>query len=107
MQQLKRLCAPYQPLQQLLGRRLLAVSSRYYGLNAATDVEVTDDSHPSRGRARDQVVENSVDCPLVEDSIVPVAPQIELEALELDALRRRNVSDTNSSEVRGASFEQR
>ena len=40
-----------------------------------------------RRRARgDQVVENAVDRALVEDAVVPEAPEVELEALELDAV---------------------
>ena len=55
------------------------------GLDAAANVEVPNDLHPARLRDLRDVVENAVDCALVEDSVIAKAPEVELEALQLDA----------------------
>ena len=76
-------------------------------LHPATNIEVADNPHPLRLGARHEIVQNSVDCTLVKDAVIPVTPQIVLEALELYALCRRDVSDANRPEVGRASLQQR
>src|SRR5204863_9124201 len=71
-------------------------------LDAAANVEVTDHLHPPRFRDARDVVENAVHGALVEDAVVAKAPEIELEALELDAAVSGHVRDVDDSEVRSA-----
>lgn len=78
-----------------------------YRLHPAANIEVTHDAQPLGLGARHQIIQNSVDCPLVEDPVVPVAPKIELETLQFDALRRWNVCDANRSEIGRASLQHR
>src|SRR5687767_5588044 len=68
--------------------------------DAATNVEVANDLHRSWLGRGSQVVEYPIDRTLVEDAVVAVAPQVELEALELEAGLGRNVRDVDRSEVR-------
>src|SRR5438270_6663460 len=69
-------------------------------------VEITHHTHPFRRRARNQIVENTIHCSLVKNPVVPVAPQIKLEALELQTFRAGNICNTNCPEIRRATLEQ-
>jgi len=73
------------------------------GLDAAADVEVTRHLHPSWFARRGKVIEDAVHRPLVEDAVVPEAPQIELETLQLETEPVGDVVDDNRSEIRRAS----
>src|SRR4051794_32740152 len=44
-------------------------------LDAAADVEITDDLHPTWGARFREIVQDAVHCALVEDAIVPEAPE--------------------------------
>src|SRR6185503_10447276 len=87
--------------------RCFPVNSGDYGLDAAAQVEVSHHAHPLGRRARYQIIEDSVDRPLIKNSVVPEAPKIELETFQLDALRSRNVGDADGPEIRSAALEQR
>src|SRR5581483_1764277 len=87
------------PVAPVRGKSL-AVASDDHGVDPATDVEVADDLATARAQGRDQVVEDAVGDGLVERALVPVAPQIELEALQLYALPVRNIDDADGGEVR-------
>src|SRR5688572_12095818 len=76
-------------------------------LDPTTDVEVADDLHPPWLRASTQVIQNAVHRTFVEDSVVPKAPQIELETLELDANVARHIRDDDRPEIRSPTLEQR
>src|SRR5579871_987036 len=84
-------------------------SSRRRGddrFNATANVEVSHDFDKGRPNLRFQIVEDPVDGALVEDAVVPVAPEIELEALELHAQVRRAVRDQDRAKVRGTALQQ-
>ena len=81
--------------------------SRDDALDAAADVEVADDLHEARRAGRRQVVQDAVHCTFVEDAVVAVAPQIELEALQLQAEGGRHVGNADRAEIGGAALEQR
>src|SRR3954469_12323636 len=86
----------------LVGRRLRTFGSDSRaddGLDAATDVEVADDFHPARVARPGQVIEDAIDGALVEDAVVAKAPEIQLEALELEADFTWDVGDVDGSEV--------
>src|SRR5688572_12911041 len=85
--------------------RLHAVPGRDDRLDPAPDVEIPDHLHPGRIRARHQVLDDPVDRSLVEDSVVPEGPEIELEALELNADSGRDVGDPDDPEVGGTTLE--
>src|SRR5437763_3217176 len=74
-------------------------------LDAPTNVEVTRHLHPSRFARRGKIIEDAVHGAFVKNSIVSEAPQIELEALELQAEPIRDVVDENRSEIRCPSLE--
>src|SRR5687767_3429635 len=74
-------------------------------LDPAPQVEVTDDLHPSRCCRGSKVIEYPVDRSLVEDPVVPEAPEIKLETLELEAELSRNVSDPDDPEIRRSTLE--
>src|SRR5688572_22152077 len=69
------------------------------GFDSTAHVKVTDHFHPFRFARRREIVENAVYGALVEDSVVPIAPEIQLQALELETHFRGNVGDVNRSEV--------
>src|SRR4051812_19480113 len=61
--------------------------------------ELADHPDPPGLTRRDQVVEDRVDRVFVEDPPVAIVEQVELQALELDASRRRDVGDHDGPEV--------
>src|SRR5262249_34429868 len=67
--------------------------------DAAAHRELADDLHAARPDRGHQVVEDPVGHRLVEGALVPVAPKIELERLELHAELVRNVVDPDRREV--------
>lgn len=92
------------PVRSALRRS--SVNRRNHRFDAAASVEVTHHSHPLWRATADQVVEYSVYCAFVEDSVVAEAPQIEFETFELDAFCRGHVRDPNRSEIRRATLQQ-
>src|SRR5689334_4354132 len=62
------------------------------GVDAAADHEVADDLHPLRVDGAHEVVADPVRHGLVEGALVAEAPEVELEALQLDAELRRHVA---------------
>src|SRR5438105_12608199 len=70
------------------------------GLDTTPNIEVTRHLHPSRCARRGKIVEDSVHGALVEDAIVPEAPEIKLETFELETQPVRHVVDENRSEIR-------
>jgi hypothetical protein len=58
------------------------------------------DSHATRRARGHEVVEDLVGNGFVEDAAIPKPLHVVLERLQLDAQRRRDVSDVNLSEVR-------
>src|ERR1700682_3183079 len=70
------------------------------GLDAPTYVKVPDDFEESRVERSDEVAGDAIRDGLMEGSLVTVGPQIELERLELDALRIGRVADADRGEVR-------
>src|SRR5688500_16491634 len=69
------------------------------GVDSAADVEVALDGHPTRREERDEVVEDPVRHRLVEVTLVAERPQVELQALELDAALVGSVADPDRREV--------
>src|SRR6476661_8677445 len=80
---------------------------RDHALDPATQVEVAHHDHRPRRARRNEIVENAVHRTLVEDPVVAKAPEIELEALELEARGRGIVRDANGGKIRRTTFEQR
>src|SRR5437868_1156102 len=91
--------APWLGLTMRLGR------CRDDRLDAAANVEVTRHLHPAWPARCRQVVEDAVYCPLVEDPIVAVTPEIELETFELETQSIWYIVDEDRSEVRCAPLE--
>src|SRR5687768_10638546 len=96
------------------GLKLLAIDARrfpahrcYHRFHTAANVEIPDDAHPFRRHLVREVIEYPVDGALVENSVVAEAPEIQLEALELEAAFRGNVGDANRAEVGRTALEQR
>src|SRR5689334_13942298 len=75
------------------------------GFDSAPNVEVTRYLHPPWFARRGKIVQDAVDGALVEDPVVPEAPQIELETLELQAETVRHVVDQDRPKVRCTAFE--
>jgi len=75
--------------------------------DSASNVEVANDFHSSRLRACAEIIENSIYRALVENPVVPKAPQIELETFQLDAHIARHIRDDDRAEIRRTAFEQR
>ncbi len=73
----------------------------------AAKIEVPDDLHPLRLHCHYQVVENPVHGSLVKNPVVPEAPQVELQALELDADFGWYIRDPDDPEIRSSTGEQR
>ena len=82
------------------------MNSGDHRLDAAASVEVTHHSQPFWRAAADQIIEYSVYRAFVEDSVVPEAPQIELETFELDAFGGWHVRDSDRAKVRCAALQQ-
>src|SRR6476469_4182016 len=85
--------------------RTCAYARRDHALDPAPDVEVAHDLHPRRLRRLREIVEDPVHRALVEDPVVPEAPQIELETLQLDADVGWHVGDVHRREVGRAALE--
>src|SRR6478672_3733484 len=68
-------------------------------LDSAANVEVADHLHPSGLAGLRQIVEDAIHSALVEDSVVAKAPEIELEALELQAHVAGYICDVDGSEI--------
>ena len=75
-------------------------------LDSAAHVKVAHDFDPWRRQLGVQVIEDAVHGALVKDPVIAIAPQIELETLELDAEPVRDVCDHDRAEVGRAPFEQ-
>src|SRR6185437_13293764 len=75
------------------------------GFDPATNVEITNDLHPTGLRDLREVIENAIDRAFVEDAVVPEAPEIELETLQLDADVAGDVRDMDGREVRRAALQ--
>src|SRR5438067_2809966 len=69
------------------------------GGDAAAHVPHRNDAHLLWFERVDQVVQNAIGDVLVEVAFVAEAPQVELQAFELDDLRTRNVTDRKRREV--------
>src|SRR5262249_7793071 len=67
--------------------------------DSAAHGEIANDFHASRLGRGAQVVEDAVRDRLVEGALVAVAPQVELERLELDTKLIRHVLDPDAREV--------
>src|SRR5687767_3433246 len=78
----------------------LSNASRNDGLDSPPDVEVADDLHGPRLSRLGKIVENAVHGALVEDAVVAEAPEVELQALELDADLTWHVGDVDRPKVR-------
>src|SRR5687767_5289645 len=70
------------------------------GVDAAADGEVALDGHLERLGRGDEIVEDPVRDVLVEGALVAVAPEVELERLQLDAELIRHVADADRRKVR-------
>src|SRR6185503_18335486 len=90
----------------LLLARACLESSGDRALDPATHVEVTDNFHPARLARFGQIVEDAIHGALVENAVVAKAPEIQLEALELETLLRGRVRDEDGSEIRRATLQQ-
>src|SRR5205807_5356738 len=71
----------------------------HHGVDAAPDEPVGANGHAPGGHGLDQVVEDAVGDVLVEGALVPVAPQVELQRLELDDGRAWDIGDGDGGEV--------
>src|SRR5690242_16520122 len=69
------------------------------GGDAAADVPVGGDGHAAGGEGGDEVVEDAVGDVLVEVPLVPEAPQVQLERLELDDALVGHVGEHHGGEV--------
>src|SRR3954462_13392674 len=95
-----RLRAPRHPPGRAGGRQSLLVASYHHGMDPAADVEVAGDLTPARGEGCHEIVEDPGRDRLVERSLVPVAPEVELEALQLHAGPVRHIDDADGGEIR-------
>src|ERR671935_1401813 len=68
--------------------------------DTATDIPHGDHAHLPGLEGRDEVVQDAVGDVFVEVAFFAKAPQVELEALQLDNLRARNVADSERREIR-------
>src|SRR5690242_21894471 len=68
-------------------------------LDPAANVEITRHLHPPWSACGGEVVEDPVHRALVEDPVVAIAPEIELEALELEAEPVGHVVDEERPEI--------
>src|SRR5687768_12596232 len=81
------------------------VPRRHDRLDAPAHVEVTDHFHRAWLTRLHQIVEDPVDGSLIENAVVPEAPQIQLQALELETHFCRDVRDEDRPEIRCAPLE--
>ena len=68
-------------------------------VDAAADVEVGHHLDEVRLERRDEVVEDPVGHRLVKDALVPIGPQVEFEALQLNTAVFRYIPDPDGGEV--------
>src|SRR4051812_19595839 len=84
-------------------KRGVWVASGMVGLDDSMDStahqEIADDSHALRTDRRDEIVEDAVGDVLVESALVAIAPEVELEALQLDAGVLGRIADLDRREV--------
>src|SRR5262249_11160600 len=85
--------------QLLLAPAFALVLGDDVGVDAAAHVPYTGQAHAARPGRGDQVVEDAVGHGLVEGALVAVAPDVELERLELDAGLVRHVLQVQGGEV--------
>src|SRR5262249_8181534 len=78
----------------------LPVGDGHLRLDPAANEPVAHHGERARGKRSNQVVADPVGHCLVERALVPVAPEVELEALQLDAALVRDVADLELREVR-------
>src|SRR4029079_3051894 len=72
---------------------------RYARADPAPRREAGDEPEAARSEGGDEIVENAVGHVLVEDAFVAKALQVELQALELDALSVWGVGDRQRAEI--------
>src|SRR5713101_8015556 len=78
----------------------LAVRGAHDGLDAAAHAEIAHHLDPARPGHGHHVVETAVGDVFVEGALVPVGPDVELDALELDEVPVGAVPDPDGGEVR-------
>ena len=83
------------------------MSRCYQGFEPAAQLELPDVFHPLRLHRAGEIIQYPVDRTFIENPVVPEAPQVQLQALELDAEIGRHVRDADYSEIRGPAFQQR
>ena len=69
------------------------------GVDPAADAEVAFDAHLERCHGCDEIVEDVIRHRLVEGARLAIAPEVELEGLELHAELIRHVADPDGREV--------
>lgn len=74
--------------------------SHHIGEDAATHVELAGQAHEAGVRGPHQVIQDAVGDGLMEMSLVPEGPDVELQALQLHAARVRNVVQEQGGKVR-------
>ncbi len=79
----------------------------HYRLDPAAQIEVTDHPDPLGLDPLDQIVQDAIYSALVEYPVVPEAPQIKLETLELNARFAREIGDAHRREIGRTTFEGR
>ena len=72
----------------------------YRGMDAAADVEITDDSHRFGAAGLHKIVQNSVDDRFVKRSFVAVGPKVKLERLELHAQFPGHITNADGGKIR-------
>lgn len=70
------------------------------GVDPSADLEVAHDRHLSGFDGTDQVVQDPVGHVLVEMTLVAKRPQVELQGLQFDAKKVRDVANCEGGEVR-------
>src|SRR5215218_1241293 len=87
------------PIDDSSARRPCADARRDHALDPAPDVEVAHHFHPDGLGRLAEVVEDPVYRALIEDAVVSEAPEIELQALQLDTDVAWDVCDVHRREV--------
>src|SRR5207248_7566637 len=88
------------PIAARRGKSTVGISCDHDRVDSTANEEVADHFAPPRLQRADQVVEDPVGDRLVEGAFVPVAPEVELEALQLHAGAIRHVRDLDGGKVR-------
>ena len=72
----------------------------YRGVNAAANVEITDDSHCFGAAGLHKIVQNPVDNRFVERSFIAIGPKVKLERLKLHAEFPGYITNTDGGKIR-------